>query len=111
MITVVAGPCGAGKTTWILQELAQMPPSAVYVTPGVGAVPIDATHVRARFPQVEIFHSEPETALLQRLAAGVPVYFELGFQLETDMPLLEAWPHRRIALMAEENRDAGNSHW
>lgn len=23
MITVVAGLCGAGKTTWILQELAQ----------------------------------------------------------------------------------------
>ena len=88
-----------------------MPTSAVYVTPGVGTVPIDAAHVRARFPQVEIFHSEPETALLQRLAAGVPVYFELGFQLETDMPLLEAWPHRRVALVAEENRDASWQLW
>ncbi|NJL49295.1 MAG: GTP-binding protein [Leptolyngbyaceae cyanobacterium SM2_5_2] len=111
MITVVAGPCGAGKTTWILQELAQTPTSAVYVTPEVSTVPIDATRVTARFPQVEIFHRQPETELLQRLAAGVPVYFELGFQLETNVPLLEAQPCRRIALVAEENRDAGWQLW
>jgi G3E family GTPase len=111
MITVVAGPCGAGKTTWILQELAQLPTPAVYVTPGVGPVPIDATRVAARFPQVEIFQRQPETELLQRLAAGVPVYFELGFQLEADVPLLEGRPHRRVALVAEENRDAGWQLW
>jgi G3E family GTPase len=107
MITVVAGPCGAGKTTWILQELAQMSTPAVYVTPGVGTVPIDATRVAARFPQVEIFHHQPETELLRRLADGVPAYFELGFQLEADMPLLAARPHRRVALVADENQDAG----
>jgi hypothetical protein len=108
MITVVAGPCGAGKTTWILQELAQMPTAAaVYVTPGVGTVPIDATRVAARFPQVEILHRQPETELLKRLADGVPAYFEMGFQLETDMPLLENRPHRRVALVADENRAAG----
>jgi G3E family GTPase len=111
MITVVAGPCGAGKTTWILQELAQMPTPAIYVTPGVGTVPIDATRVVARFPQVEIFHRQPETELLQRLAAGVPAYFEVGFQLETDIPLLENQPHRRVALVAQENRDAGWQLW
>ncbi|MEM6519672.1 MAG: GTP-binding protein [Cyanobacteria bacterium P01_D01_bin.71] len=111
MLTVVAGPCGAGKTTWILQELTQMPTSVVYVTPGVGTVPIDATRVTARFPQVEIFHRQPETELLERLAAGVPIYFELGFQLETDVPVLEAHPHRRVALLAEENRDAGWQLW
>jgi len=111
MITVVAGPCGAGKTTWILQELAQMPTSAVYVTPGVGPVPIDATRVAARFPQVEIFHRQSETELLKRLADGVPAYFEMGFQLETDIPLLAAQPHRRVALVAPENRDAGWELW
>jgi G3E family GTPase len=70
MITVVAGPCGAGKTTWILQELAQASTPAVYVTPGVGTVPIDATRVATRFPQVEIFHRQPEAELLQRLGNG-----------------------------------------
>ena len=60
MITVVAGPCGAGKTTWILQELAQASAPAIYVTPGVGTVPIDATRVAARFPQIDIFHCQPE---------------------------------------------------
>ncbi|MGD1941699.1 MAG: GTP-binding protein [Leptolyngbyaceae cyanobacterium] len=111
MITVVAGPCGAGKTTWILQELAQIPMPAVYVTPGVGTVPIDATRVAARFPQVEIFHHQPETELLRRLTDGVPAYFEMGWQLEMDMPLLAAQPHRRIALVADENREAGWQLW
>lgn len=111
MITVVAGPCGAGKTTWILQELAQTSTPAVYVTPGVGPVPIDATRVAIRFPQVEIFHRQPGAELLQRLADGVPAYFELGFQLEMDMPLLESQPHRRIALVAEDNQEAGWQLW
>ena len=111
MITVVAGPCGAGKTTWILQELAQISTPAVYVTPGVGSVPIDATRVKARCPQVEIFDQQSETELLQSLAAGVPAYFELGFQLETDIPLLAARPHRRVALVAVENQDAGWQLW
>ena len=111
MITVVAGPCGAGKTTWILQELAQIPTPAVYVTPGVGSVPIDATRVQARCPQVEIFDHQSETELLQRLTAGVPAYFELGFQLETDIPLLADWPHRRVALLAGENQEAGWQLW
>ena len=111
MITVVAGPCGAGKTTWILQELAQVPTPAVYMTPGVSTVPIDATRVATRFPQVEIFHRQHETELLKRLADGVPAYFEMGFQLETDMPLLEAQPHRRVALVAQESQDTGWELW
>ncbi len=74
-------------------------------------MPIDATRVAAQFPHVEIFHRQPETELLQRLAAGVPAYFELGFQLEPDMPLLATRPHRRVALVAEENQEAGWQLW
>ncbi len=84
---------------------------AVYVAPGVGSVPIDATRVATRLPQVEIFHRQPEAELLQRLGAGMPVYLELGFQLEIDMPLLKHIPHRRIALVAEENQEAGWQLW
>jgi len=111
MITVVAGPCGAGKTTWILQELAQAPAPAIYVTPGVGTIPIDATRVAARFPQIDIFHRQPEAELRQRLAAGVLAYFELGFHLEMDIPLLETLPHRRVALVADDDADSGWSLW
>lgn len=111
MITVVAGPSGAGKTTWILQELAQQP-SAVYITMGADTVPIDATRVTAQFPQVESFHRQPQAELMQRLAADdVPIYIELGFQLETNLPPLKAQPHRRVALVAEENQDAGLQGW
>lgn len=111
MLTVVAGPCGAGKTTWILQELAQTPAAAVYVTPGVGAVPIDATRVAARFPEVEIFHRQSEAELLQRLAAEIPIYLELGFHLEMDIPLLETLSHHRVAVCSDDSLNSGWSLW
>jgi hypothetical protein len=34
MLTVVTGPCGSGKTTWILQELAQMPTPWIFCNAG-----------------------------------------------------------------------------
>ncbi|MEO1351779.1 MAG: GTP-binding protein [Cyanobacteria bacterium J06635_15] len=111
MITVVAGSCGAGKTTWILQELAQTPAAAVYVAPGVGTVPIDATRVAARFPEIEIFDQQSEAELLQRLTSGIPVYFELGFHLEVEIPLLEALPHHRVAVCSDDRPDSGWSLW
>ena len=111
MITVVAGPCGAGKTTWILQELAQTPAAAVYMTPGVGTVPIDATLVAARFPEVEIVHQQSEADLLQRLAAEAPIYFEWGFHLEMEIPWLETLPHHRVAVCSDNSPDSGWSLW
>ncbi|MEM9005154.1 MAG: GTP-binding protein [Cyanobacteria bacterium P01_F01_bin.86] len=111
MITVVAGPCGAGKTTWILQELAQTPTAAVYVTPGAGTVPIDATLVATQFPEVEIFQQQSEAELLQRLAAEMPIYFELGFHLEMEIPLLETLPHHRVAVCSDDSPDSGWSLW
>ena len=111
MLTVVAGPCGAGKTTWILQELAQIPTAAVYVTPGVGTVPIDATRVAAQFPEVEILHRPSEADLLQHLAAEMPIYFELGFHLEMDIPLLKTLPHHRVAVCSDNGPDSSWSLW
>ncbi|MGF1538579.1 MAG: GTP-binding protein [Elainellaceae cyanobacterium] len=111
MLIVVAGPCGAGKTTWICQELAQTSAPVGYIALGAGAVPIDATRVAAQFPQAEILQDQSGAELLQRLAAGVPVYLELGSQLETDIPFLEALPHRRIALVGGNNQDASWQQW
>lgn len=110
MLTVVAGPWGAGKTTWICQELAQISTPVGYFTLGAGAVAIDATRVAAQFPQVKVLQ-EPEAELLPCLAAGVPVYLELGFQLETDIPFLETpvlkMAQRRVALVTGNNQDVG----
>ncbi|MEO0409903.1 MAG: GTP-binding protein [Cyanobacteria bacterium P01_A01_bin.135] len=111
MLIVVAGPCGAGKTTWICQALAQASTPFGYMALGAGTVPIDATHVAAQVPQVEIFQDQSGAELLQRLAAGLLVYLELGSQLETDIPFLEALPHRRVALVADNNPDASWQTW
>ncbi len=101
MMTVVAGPCGAGKTSWIAQELAQVSTAAAYVTLGVGAVPIDAARIRVQFPQVKIIDQPSGMGLLQLLEAGVEIYIEVGFQLEPNLPFLEAYPHRCIGLVAD----------
>jgi hypothetical protein len=66
--------------------------------------------VAARFPQIDIFHRQPEAELRQRFAAGVPAYFELGFHLEMNIPLLETLPHRRVAVVADDS-DSGWSLW
>lgn len=111
MLTVVAGPCGAGKTTWILQELAQSPTPVAYAALGAGTVPIDETCVATQYPQIKILQHRSGAELLQCLAAGTPVYFELGFQLETDIPFLKTLPHRRVALVNDGDQDTDWQTW
>lgn len=53
IITVVAGPVGCGKTTWIEQQLRlKQQEKVLYFSPGTGAVPIDQTRLGAEFPFV-----------------------------------------------------------
>ncbi|MDB9401782.1 hypothetical protein PN459_17625 [Microcystis aeruginosa CS-567/02-A1] len=42
MITVVAGPAGCGKTTWICQQLRNTASveNVIYFSPGTGNVPL-----------------------------------------------------------------------
>lgn len=109
MITVVAGPCGTGKTTWILNALAQLGGPAAYVNLGAESVPIDATRVGAQCPEVEIIEQLSEGAVAQRLMAGVAIFMEVGFQLEADFPFLQAYPHRCVAVVAEEEGEEWRS--
>lgn len=109
MINVVAGPCGAGKTTWILEELAQLETPAAYISLGAGAVPIDATRIGLEFPRVEIIEQPSESGLAQRLVAGVAIYMEVGFQLEANFPFLQTYPHRHISVVAEDQEEGWRS--
>ena len=102
MMTVVAGPCGAGKTHWIAQELAQVSTAAAYVFLGAGTLPIDATRIGLQYPQVEVIEQPSEAGLLERLEAGVELYVEVGFQLEPNLPFLQACLHRCVGVVADD---------
>ena len=50
---------GAGKTTWIQQQLSLMnrvpSDSVLYLSPGIGNVPIDQTRLATEFPFIKVF--------------------------------------------------------
>jgi ABC-type multidrug transport system ATPase subunit len=57
VITAVAGPPGAGKTTWIRQQLERAPTTGLYFCLN-NNMPIDRTHIATEFPQVQILAAE-----------------------------------------------------
>jgi ABC-type cobalamin/Fe3+-siderophores transport system ATPase subunit len=80
-ITVVTGPLGVGKTTWIRQHLAGMRAPVLYFNPGAGTVPIDQTYIAIEFPAVQILTEGEESQLLEEIPEQAVVYIELGFHL------------------------------
>ena len=55
IITVVAGLSGSGKTTWICQQIRDVPSveKVIYFCPGTGNVPIDQTKIATEFPNIK----------------------------------------------------------
>ncbi len=84
VITVVVGPPGVGKTTWIRQQLAQTTGPVLYFSPATGTVPIDQTRIVTEEPEVKILVDGQESQILEHLEAGMSAYIELGFNLELE---------------------------
>lgn len=78
-MTLVAGPPGAGKTTWIRQLNGIE--SAAYLNLGAGATPIDATYLAAEVPGLTILSDQQLLEFLKYSIAG-DAYIELGFYLD-----------------------------
>ena len=81
IITVVAGPPGVGKTTWIRQQIAQSHKQGLYFSPATDSVPIDQTRIAIEVPEVKILFDSHQFQLLA-LKDEISAYIELGFHLD-----------------------------
>ncbi|NJM71011.1 MAG: GTP-binding protein [Scytonema sp. RU_4_4] len=119
-ITVVAGSAGAGKTTWMTQQIACSAATGgvttshvVYFSPGTGNVPIDQTRLATEFPAVKVFRDGQEVEFLNQLATADAVYIELGFYLELNAvaPMLDNLSYRAIAILPPHLQDSEYHSW
>jgi ABC-type ATPase with predicted acetyltransferase domain len=56
-IIVVAGSSGAGKTTWVCQQMRDTAAveQIIYYSPGTGTVPVDQNRIASEFPGMQVF--------------------------------------------------------
>ncbi len=112
-ITLVAGPPGAGKTTWIRHHLDDTSNPVVYFSPGNGNVPIDQTIIAAEFPQCQTLTDGQELELAKLLADGYSAYIEIGFYLELSEidKLIGDIPHHRVAVVSSKLKNTEWHEW
>ncbi|MEM1255835.1 MAG: GTP-binding protein [Cyanobacteria bacterium P01_H01_bin.21] len=97
-LTLVAGPPGAGKTTWISQFLKDSSRPLFYLCPG-GHESVDLARIGYRFPWVSLVSDDRAATVLADLPGQSQVFIELGFHLDLKSPFLVALPGRRIAVI------------
>lgn len=115
IITVVAGPAGSGKTTWICQQIQKTTSNenVIYFSPGTGKVPIDQTRLGAEFPEIKVFSDGQEVEFLTKLATSGNVYIELGFYLELNsiQSILNHLPYQTVAILPPHLQDSEYHPW
>ncbi len=108
IITVVAGLSGAGKTTWVCQQMRDIAAvdKIIYYSPGTGTVPIDQNRIAIEFPGIQVFGDGEEVEFFKQMPKAEAVYIELGFYLELRaMPtaiaqILDNLTYRAIAVLS-----------
>lgn len=110
MLTVVAGPCGAGKTHWIGQQMIAQKDAKplVYISPAT--VGVDACRLCLNVPQLQVERDLPDTnQAVKQAAEEQTIYLELGYYLSSDLPELAHIPHRQVAVVGPDY--VGGSDW
>jgi G3E family GTPase len=115
IITVVAGSSGAGKTTWICQQIRNSTSveKLIYFSPGTGTVPIDQTRIAAEFPGIQVFGDGQEVEFLNQIPKAEAVYMELGFYLDlgANAQILDHLSYRNIAILPPDQKNSEYHTW
>ncbi|EKQ67888.1 hypothetical protein OsccyDRAFT_4183 [Leptolyngbyaceae cyanobacterium JSC-12] len=109
-ITVVAGPSGAGKTTWIQQQIGSIVDTAIYLSCGSDETEIDATYLAAQVPRLEVLPIDQLTHFLECPPNEGVLYLELGSYLDLTSLILpdQMADCRRVAVLPPET---GHTEW
>ncbi|WP_066425960.1 GTP-binding protein [Anabaena sp. 4-3] len=118
IITVVAGTSGAGKSTWVCQQLRDIAAveKVIYFSPGTGTVPIDQTRISTEFPGIKVFGEGEEGEFLNHIPQADAVYIEWGFYLELGAiaqlaQLLDPLPYRTVAVVPPDLKNSEFHTW
>ncbi len=105
-ITLVSGPSGAGKTTWIRQQVNSAAKTAVYLNLGADNTPIDPIYLATEVAGVTVPPVEQLTDFWAQLPSGTAIYVELGFHLDfTSLILPDPMADcRRVAVLPPGTR-------
>jgi hypothetical protein len=114
-ITLVAGPPGIGKTTWISQFLSNSEQPLFYLCPGARTGgktndradaaethAIDRLRIGYCFPQVTVVDDAQAAALLTNLPDQAQVYIEIGAHLDLAALPFNSLPCRKVAIVPPE---------
>lgn len=114
-ITVVAGSSGAGKTTWVCQQMRDIAAvdKIIYFSPGTGTVPIDQNRIATEFPGIQVFGDGQEVEFFNQIPQAEAVYIELGFylQLEATTQILDNLTYRAVAVLPPDLKDSEYHSW
>jgi hypothetical protein len=112
MIIAVASPPGTGKTEWICRQIAQTNKPVGYFSPKTDSVPIDTIYLQSKYPQLKIYHTREEAALLTESDQTI-TYIEIPWYLNLSgiEPLLTRLNSHRVAVISADTKNTEFKTW